>query len=272
MEVLLIFHLVSNKVFFALSGSFEDLIILITLSIFSTLTDKPINICALSSAFFKSNFVFFVTTSSLNVKKLSRNSFKLQIFGFLSTIANVLNPKEVSIDVYLNNCLLTVSGSTLRLKSIATLTPSLFDSSLMSLIPSIFFSLINSAILSLRFDLLIWYGIEEIINLSFPFFKFSTLISPLILKEPLPFLYPCLIISFPIIIPPVGKSGPGICFINSDNFISLLLIKANVPSITSPKLCGGILVAIPTAIPPAPLTSKLGNFEGNTSGSISVSS
>ena len=73
-------------------------------------------------------------------------------------------------------------------------------------------------------------------------------------------------------IPPVGKSGPGICFINSLNFTSLLLIKANVPLITSPKLCGGILVAIPTAIPPAPFTRRLGNCAGKTEGSFSVSS
>ena len=54
--------------------------------------------------------------------------------------------------------------------------------------------------------------------------------------------------------------------------ISLLLINAIVASMISPKLCGGILVAIPTAIPPAPLTSILGYWEGRTSGSFSVSS
>ena len=67
-----------------------------------------------------------------------------------------------------------------------------------------------------------------------------------------------MIISLPMIVPPVGKSGPGICFINSLILISLLLIKACVAFITSPRLCGGILVAIPTAIPPAPLTNKFG--------------
>ena len=78
--------------------------------------------------------------------------------------------------------------------------------------------------------------------------------------------------SFPIITPPVGKSGPGICFINSFILISLFSIKAKVPLIISPKLCGGILVAIPTAIPPAPLTSKFGYWAGKTVGSFSVSS
>ena len=132
----------------------DDLIILITLSIFSTLTDKPINIWALSSAFFKSYLVFLTTTSSLNFKKFSKKSLRLQVFGLLSTIARLLNPNELSIEVNLYNCRLTVSGSTFLLRSIATLNPSLLDSSLISLIPSIFFSLTNSAIFSFRLDLL----------------------------------------------------------------------------------------------------------------------
>ena len=35
-------------------------------------------------------------------------------------------------------------------------------------------------------------------------------------------------------------------------------------SITSPRLCGGMLVAMPTAMPPAPLTSRFGKFAGRT--------
>ena len=144
---MLIFHFILNKLFLASSGVFDFLIILITLSKFSTDTDKPINTCARSSAFFNSNFVFLITTSSLNFKKFSKNSLRLQVFGFLSTIAKVLNPNELSIDVYLNSCLFTVSGSTFDLKSIATLIPSLLDSSRISLMPSIFLSLASSAIL-----------------------------------------------------------------------------------------------------------------------------
>ena len=40
-------------------------------------------------------------------------------------------------------------------------------------------------------------------------------------------------------------------------------------SVTSDKLWGGIFVAIPTAIPPEPLTSKFGNSAGKTIGSLS---
>ena len=44
---------------------------------------------------------------------------------------------------------------------------------------------------------------------------------------------------------------------------------AIVASTTSMRLCGGIFVAIPTAIPVDPLTSKLGIRVGKTVGSFS---
>ena len=94
-------------------------------------------------SFFKSNFTLLITVSSLNFKNSDINSFKFNIFGFLSTIASVLKPNELSMFVSLYNCLLTVSGSTPFLNSITTLIPSLLDSSLKSLMPSIFLSLTN---------------------------------------------------------------------------------------------------------------------------------
>ncbi len=51
-----------------------------------------------------------------------------------------------------------------------------------------------------------------------------------------------------------------------------LSINIIVPSITSFKLCGGIFVAIPTAIPEEPFTSKFGNLAGKTEGSFSLPS
>ena len=47
---------------------------------------------------------------------------------------------------------------------------------------------------------------------------------------------------------------------------------ATTASITSPRLCGGMLVAMPTAIPVEPLTSRLGTLVGRTVGSSSFSS
>ena len=49
----------------------------------------------------------------------------------------------------------------------------------------------------------------------------------------------------------------------------MVAIKA---SITSLKLCGGILVAMPTAMPAEPLISRLGILDGKTEGSLSESS
>ncbi len=76
----------------------------------------------------------------------------------------------------------------------------------------------------------------------------------------------------PIIIAPVGKSGPGRNSIISAIVISGFLANAIVASIVSAKLCGGMLVDIPTAIPDPPETNKLGKREGNTEGSFSVAS
>ena len=76
----------------------------------------------------------------------------------------------------------------------------------------------------------------------------------------------------PIIWPPVGKSGPKTYFCKSLVSHWGLVIKYKVASITSPKLWGAIFVAIPTAIPDAPLTKRFGNCEGRTVGSWVVSS
>ena len=62
------------------------------------------------------------------------------------------------------------------------------------------------------------------------------------------------------------------CCINSSISMALFSIYASVPLITSVKLCGAIFVAIPTAIPEAPFTNKLGIRVGKTVGSCKVSS
>ena len=68
------------------------------------------------------------------------------------------------------------------------------------------------------------------------------------------------------------KSGPGIIFIISFKVILLSSIYAQQPSITSPKLWVGMLVASPTAMPVAPLTKRFGNLPGRISGSNKLSS
>ncbi len=100
----------------------------------------------------------------------------------------------------------------------------------------------------------------------------STWAVPLILTLPLPVSYALFIPSKPRAFPAVGKSGPFMCFIKSfvsHSGFSIISIK---PLITSERLCGGIFVAIPTAIPSEPFTRRFGKTAGRTAGSFSVSS
>ena len=72
--------------------------------------------------------------------------------------------------------------------------------------------------------------------------------------------------------PPVGKSGPGMAVSRSSVVQSGLSIMRQVASMASPRLWGGMLVAMPTAMPFEPLTSRFGKRDGSTVGSCSDSS
>ena len=91
-------------------------------------------------------------------------------------------------------------------------------------------------------------------------------------KVPRPVSYASRIPSSPMIFPPVGRSGPGTNRISSSRVASGLAIRCRAAATTSPRLCGAILVAIPTAIPAVPLTSRFGIAAGSTSGWVSVPS
>ena len=75
-----------------------------------------------------------------------------------------------------------------------------------------------------------------------------------------------------MIVPPVGKSGPGMIFMIASSRICGLSMSAMTASATSFRLCGGIEVAMPTAIPCEPLQRRFGNFAGRTVGSTVDSS
>ena len=72
--------------------------------------------------------------------------------------------------------------------------------------------------------------------------------------------------------PPVGKSGPLMCRRSSVTSVSGLSMSAIVAATTSRMLCGGMLVAMPTAMPELPLTSRFGSIDGITFGSCRRSS
>jgi hypothetical protein len=76
----------------------------------------------------------------------------------------------------------------------------------------------------------------------------------------------------PLMMPAVGKSGPGTISISSSTVSSGLSSSAMQALMISDRLCGGMLVAMPTAIPDEPLTSRLGTRVGKTVGICSVPS
>ena len=79
-----------------------------------------------------------------------------------------------------------------------------------------------------------------------------------------------------MILPPVGKSGPFTQRHNcrEESFFSAISASSSFSraSLTSPMLCGGMFVAIPTAMPVEPLISRLGILAGRTTGSALVPS
>ena len=72
--------------------------------------------------------------------------------------------------------------------------------------------------------------------------------------------------------PAVGKSGPGTICISSASEMSGFSINAMQAETISVRLCGGMLVAMPTAMPEEPLMSRFGMRAGSTAGSLSDSS
>ena len=72
--------------------------------------------------------------------------------------------------------------------------------------------------------------------------------------------------------PPVGKSGPFThrhnCSVVRSGLSSSLISAVQI----SLRLCGGMFVAMPTAMPVLPLTSRFGTRDGSTIGSLFVPS
>ena len=85
-------------------------------------------------------------------------------------------------------------------------------------------------------------------------------------KEPRPVRYASRMPSSPTIRPPEGRSGPGMSFMSSSRVASGFRTRWRAPAATSRMLCGAMLVAMPTAMPVAPLTSRLGYAAGSTAG------
>ena len=147
----------------------------------------------------------------------------------------------------------------------------------MYVIPSTFFSLTKSAIFSISLALFTIYGSSVTTILFLPFAIGSIFVTARTRILPRPVRYASSIPRVPKISAPVGKSGPLTISSNSSMVVSLsssirLSMIFTTAAIISLKLCGGIFVAIPTAIPVVPFTRRFGNLAGKTEGSFSVSS
>jgi len=72
--------------------------------------------------------------------------------------------------------------------------------------------------------------------------------------------------------PAVGKSGPFTILRSSSSATAGSSMTRMIALPISRRLCGGMLVAMPTAIPLTPFTSRFGMAAGNTDGSLRRSS
>ncbi len=136
--------------------------------------------------------------------------------------------------------------------------------------PVIFFSRTRSAIFVIRPPsppFFTWKGSSVTMIASLPPLIGSTSVRARTLIEPRPDRYASRIPSRPRMIPPPGKSGPLMCFISPLRSVSGLSMYAFVAATTSRRLWGGMLVAIPTAMPAAPFTRRFGKRAGSSSGS-----
>ena len=57
-----------------------------------------------------------------------------------------------------------------------------------------------------------------------------------------------------------------------DRDVRVVDLRADAVDASRSRLCGGMFVAMPTAMPVPPLTSRFGNAAGKTTGSMSLSS
>ena len=87
--------------------------------------------------------------------------------------------------------------------------------------------------------------------------------------EPRPVAYILRAPERPRMMPPPGKSGPGTSSKSASSERAGSAMSAWTASTNSPRLCGGIDVAIPTAMPCAPLRRRKGSLAGSTVGSRS---
>ncbi len=112
--------------------------------------------------------------------------------------------------------------------SMTTRMPSLFDSSLISVMPSTLLSFTSSAIFSRSFALFTRYGNWVTTMRLFPFGMVSMSVTARTFILPRPVLYASFMPAFPMIVAPVGKSGPFTIEMTSSRRVSLSSILSSM--------------------------------------------
>ena len=257
----------------ASAGVEEARISAITASRLSSAMRRPSRMWSRSSALRRSKIVRRVTTSRRWSRNTASASRRFRSLGRPSTIASRFTPKDSCIGVSLNSWFRITWAEASFFSSTTIRMPDRSDSSRKSEMPSIFFSLTSSAIRSMSRALFTWYGIASTMIFDRPV-RSSSSISALafIWMMPRPVVYASRIGPVPQMNAPVGKSGPGMWRIRSSGPNVGSSMSATHPSTSSPRLCGGTFVAMPTAMPAAPFSSRFGIFAGRTVGSRSLSS
>ena len=127
-----------------------------------------------------------------------------------------------------------------------------------------------SAIFAASWSGFTWYGSSVTTRQVRPWIS-STLTTARMMIEPRPVRYASAMPRVPRIVAPVGKSGPLIRCVtaaaSSSGPASGFASAQRAASATSRRLCGGIFVAMPTAMPSEPFASSAGNRAGSTTGS-----
>ena len=103
---------------------------------------------------------------------------------------------------------------------------------------------------------------------SFPVRELSTVTFARTMTFPRPVMYASRMPFLPRMIPPVGKSGPRTIFISSSIEVAGSAMSLSTAAQISRRFCGGMFVAMPTAMPLEPLASRNGNAAGSTRGSV----
>ncbi len=253
---------------FACAGSLLPRMIAMTRSRFASATARPRRMWARSSAFFRSNCVRRTTTARRWSRKCRKRSFSGRTRGCPSTIARKMIPNEDWSGVRARSWFRTTCATSPRLTSTTTRMPSRSDSSRIAEMPSSRFSFTRCAMSSMSRALLTWNGISvTTIDSRSPFLFFSISALPRTWRMPRPVRYASTIPCRPRMIPPVGKSGPGRTFRSAARSVFGSSRRRTAASHASARLCGGIFVAMPTAIPSEPFTRRFGNVVGRTAGS-----